>query len=169
MRYIIEMILQCVAYQKCWATEVCSIIDFGEVEFISSDSYVSPEIVNEWVDNSIRAYTVLNGEQVAAFVTLSNRELPEQWISNKVSCEVCHLVVHPNLRRRGIGTTIIEKLLSEAREIGFKKVFGRVNPKNHIGLSFIKSLPFREVVQNYAWSNTKSRFRWFVSEIDKYG
>jgi amino-acid N-acetyltransferase len=56
--------------------------------------------------------------------------------------EICSLGVLPDLRKKGIGSLLVEKCLEEARELKLKSVFVLTSPQN---ASFFERFGFEEI------------------------
>jgi GNAT superfamily N-acetyltransferase len=52
--------------------------------------------------------------------------------------------VHPDARRRGIGSALLKAAADEARELGFDSMWGRVQPDDETSLAFVRQRGFEE-------------------------
>ena len=58
---------------------------------------------------------------------------------------ILNLAVHPDLRRRGIATALVEKVLDELKERGCKSLSLEVRVSNHDAIQFYERFGFRPV------------------------
>jgi putative acetyltransferase len=61
------------------------------------------------------------------------------------SCEAKRLYVHPNYRRRGIATALLERLVKEARDCGYRTLYGDTLPTMRSALDLYREMGFVEV------------------------
>jgi ribosomal-protein-alanine N-acetyltransferase len=58
---------------------------------------------------------------------------------------ILNLAVHPDLRRRGIATALVEKVINELRMNGCRFLFLEVRVSNFVAIEFYERFGFRPV------------------------
>ena len=110
----------------------------------------------EWhADPDVEAYLLSDGRPVA---------YGELWVSTtEDEVELGRLIVAPDQRRRGVGRTLVTRLVHEARGLGVSTAWVRVVPENvaalrcYQGAGFTRTSPERETAFNapqpraYCW------------------
>lgn len=61
------------------------------------------------------------------------------------TCEAKRLYVHPNYRRRGIATALLNRLVKEARGCGYRTLYGDTLPTMRSALNIYREMGFVEV------------------------
>lgn len=115
-------------------TDVPRVLKIERMSFCtpwSEDAFLK-EIYNPY---SITKVAVLEGE-VAGYICV-NHLIDEGHILN--------LAVLPDLRRRGIATALVEKILEELRKKGCKSLYLEVRISNHDAIQFYECFGFRSV------------------------
>lgn len=138
-----------------WITET------GELPIISGfkKNILSSNELNEWFDSAAHNIVIKHQGKIIGLATLSLSEatLPAD------SIEVCHTIVAPKYRRLYNGADMILHLCSIAKQIGYKKVVGRVTKSNTPGRMLLKYLRWQELVEeNYSNDPTVT---WFQKEF----
>ena len=100
------------------------------------------ELPGQYVPPAGRLILAIENSQVAGCVAL--RRIGEG------VCEMKRLYVRPNFRSRGLGRDLTERILSEARDIGYKLMRLDTLPgKMDRALGMYRSLGFREIEPYY--------------------
>jgi len=116
-----------------WA-DVPKILEIERVSFSTpwSETAFLKEIYNPY---SINRIAVLE-DKIAGYICI-NYLFGEAHILN--------LAVHPDLRRRGIATALVKKVLDELKERGCKSLFLEVRVTNDAAMLFYERFGFRPV------------------------
>ncbi|HWM23310.1 MAG TPA: GNAT family N-acetyltransferase [Chthoniobacterales bacterium] len=115
----------------------------NELPLISdrTDSALSEELLREWISTARHTAVVRASRLPIAFATLTAAEAR----LSPGEIEVCHLIVHPKFRRQYKGTNLLLEMTQLARCERFKRILGRVVPKNLIGMAILQSVRWRRV------------------------
>jgi ribosomal protein S18 acetylase RimI-like enzyme len=84
-----------------------------------------------------RLLLALDGDNAAGCVAL--RKIDDQ------TCEMKRLYVRPRFRGKGVGTSLIDAIFTEARGIGYKKMRLDTLPEMHEAIILYRSLGFRPI------------------------
>lgn len=138
-----------------WITET------GELPIISGfkKNILTSNELSEWFDSSAYNIIIKNQGKIVALATLSLSEasLPADCI------EVCHTIVAPQYRRLYNGADMILHLSSIAKQMGYKRIVGRVSNTNIPGRLLLKYLRWQVLVdENYSNDPTVT---WFQKEF----
>jgi transcriptional regulator with XRE-family HTH domain/ribosomal protein S18 acetylase RimI-like enzyme len=155
-----------------WAT------NRDEVAFIGEFGEILPENkVHQWINNALGAFVLeyLKQKTPVAFANISLLE------NNKQKFEVGRLLVAPEWRRMGLGSSLLQHLCSMLGEIrsdphlasiGRGVTLARVVAQNNIGIRLIEALPFRKEtkVTNLPDSTICKWYRYLDgSEVSRFG
>ena len=116
-------------------------------------------ILDAWVGNGRLARVMRYRGDTLAFATLceTDAELPGG------SVEICHCIVLPQVRRRYLGSQLILSLMSEAKQLGYDRVVGRVEPANAIAKDFLTSLRWTTIPKTEPWATPD--FVWYRRQL----
>ena len=132
-----------------------------ELSLISDESsnVLHPETFQRWLRDSVTVAVVHAGDQPVALATLSLQEvaLPEGTV------ELCHLIVHPRWRRRYHGSRLVFELTDRAKEFGFKRLVGRVVPRNAVAHALLSYLHWSSISSVETWM--KASFVWYEKSL----
>lgn len=139
------------------------ISETNELPFISSYSKgnITPLEFTRWVDEAAEAIVARHRSEAVAFATLTNREVE----CGESTYELCHLIVHPEHRRRYHASHLVLEICNRARSLGIKRLIGRVVETNVIGLAVINSLRWNEISPEHCWPT--EGLRWFQRSLEK--
>jgi len=122
---------------------------------------VQPADVEAWLAGSVEGWVLRVEDQSMALGTLctTEAELPEDTV------EACHVIVHPEWRRRYKGTQLVVELMGCARRMGFKRVVGRVVPDNSASHGFLQWLDWKPAPRGFV--PDASGFVWYQRRIEQ--
>lgn len=149
------------------AAKVCSwVSDTETLALISSDrvDFLTHEILVEWIENAYEAYCMLVNEQLVGFATIGSKE----WDFPKGICEIGHLIVKPENRRRYYGSIMLYGLLDMIRERGFDVAVGRIISGNFPAEKMLRKAGWMLVDETWSRGN----FNWYEKDCkvqDSYG
>ena len=135
-------------FRNRFSKEICTLVpDEKTLSLISSDTanWLNHLILNRWTRDSINAFVFFYQDELVGFATLSTSE----WSLPDGHCEICHMVIRKEFRRRGFGTMMLIGLQNESRRLGYGTAVGRVNAKN---------LAAAGMLQKNGWK--KARCKW---------
>jgi ribosomal protein S18 acetylase RimI-like enzyme len=103
------------------------------------DFPVSAQRVADWqLDDDVRAYLLVVDDVPCGY--------GELWLdAEEDEVELARIIVAPAARGRGLGRTLVLRLLAEAAKDGWSDVFMRVHPDNHRALRCYQGIGFRPV------------------------
>ena len=116
-------------------------LDLDDVLSIERASFSMPwsrgAFLYEMEQNQVaRCFVVRHGARVAGYVCL--------WeVADEL--HITNIAVHPDLRRRGIARTLLERVLADARQRAIRLVVLEVRPSNAEALALYESFGFRVV------------------------
>jgi acetyltransferase (GNAT) family protein len=145
-------------YQPARAGEVCRWVSTRKcLKRISSDNAeaLTPSIIEDWVLKSLGTFVLSSREELIAFATISTSE----WLLPQGLCEICHLVVAPEHRRRYHGSFFVNWLARAAVNAGHQAVVGRVLPENLGAVRLMHYLRWRDVTTSTKWAG--GPYLWF--------
>ncbi len=102
-----------------------------------------------WRRDSKGIFKAINNNKIVGFVAGDSN-----WFSKKRGSKVGavhEIVVLPSFRGRGIGTALMEKVLSYFRDKGLSVVELWVGDENHRAIDFYKNLGFKEEGRYNYW------------------
>lgn len=123
-----------------------------------SGGAVSVETVNGWAaQDGVRPYGLHDGRRLVAY--------GELWVDDEeAEVELARLIVDPRLRGRGIGRTLVARLVGLARA-EHDDVFVRVHPDNEAALRCYAAVGFTRVSaeQEASWNASQPfRYVWLL-------
>lgn len=140
-----------IAHLAMWMT------DSGEAPLISDlkSALVQSEDIRQWLDDSDECRVVISEGSPIGFGTLSVAEadLPPDCI------EVCHVIIHPEWRRRFKGSQLVLELMDTARRKGYLRTVGRVVPKNAASHGFLAWLGWQP--DSHSQVQNSNSFVWY--------
>ena len=144
-------------FQPHFAKAICQWVpDIETLRLIASEQAekLTPGLLHLWVERSIEAYCLVKEGSVIAFATIGIREgeFPAG------VCEINHLIVAPDLRRRGYCSILLSMVVDRIQEIGFSAAIGRVLPHNIPGLQLLKKQGWQKIHESWC----DPQFIWFM-------
>jgi GNAT superfamily N-acetyltransferase len=153
--------LSLLRFQKTFEPDVCNLVqDEKTLGLIAEEKAgrLTPSILGQWIARAEDAFVLMVDSELAGFGTIGCKE----WDFPKGFCEVGHLIIKADRRRRGYGSILLLCLLDEIRKRGFKFAAGRVCVGNE---------PARLLLKKQGWHKTNrpefihdNRFEWFYRE-----
>jgi len=148
-------------FHKRFIDAVCSFVeDARTLERIGEEKgeRLTPSILDQWISRAEEAFVLVVDSELVGFATIGYKE----WDFPPGYCEVGHLIVKEDRRRRGYGSILILCLLDEIRKRGFTYAAGRVCVGNE---------PSQLLLKKQGWRRTKrpefihdNRFEWYYRE-----
>ncbi|MBP3597288.1 MAG: ribosomal protein S18-alanine N-acetyltransferase [Clostridia bacterium] len=129
-------------------------MNFGDYERIKDvlqiefDEFWSPEILKKELENPNSKYIVAFGNnEIVGFAGITY---------NFDYIEIMNIAIRKDMRRRGIATKLMEKLILLANEFNVSKVALEVDSKNISARNLYKKIGFKEVGirKNYYYGNS---------------
>src|SRR5436309_1489578 len=122
-------------YHCAFDAAVCSWASSDELPSICSDQVtrLTPRLLNSWLQSSLGGFVLRLREFPVAFATISCFE----WDLPQGFCEICHLVVAPEYRRRYHGSFFVNWLTRIILSSNYQRVIGRVVPQNTPALALM--------------------------------
>jgi hypothetical protein len=145
-------------YRPALAREICRWVSTQEhLKKISNDDApcLTPELIEMWVTRSLGGFVLFSRQELIGFATISSSE----WPLPESVCEICHLVVAPEHRRRYHGSFFVNWLTRIAIDAGNQQVVGRVLPENLGAVRLIHYLRWRDVTTSEKWAG--GPWLWF--------
>lgn len=129
----------------------------AEVHLISGTTNESftIETFRSWITSAEHTLALHVDDRPIAFGTLSVCEAP----LSTGTIEICHLIVHPDFRKKYYGTLLVISLLAISFSMGFKRVVARTVPSNSIPIHLFEQLNWKQF--NYDEEKLNSEFIWF--------
>ena len=147
-------------YSPKFAPQICSWVPTQQdLSMISSDvgPGLNARLLDDWIKDSLGGFVLKFKERPIAFAVASCNEsrLPPG------VCEICHLVVAPEHRRRYHGSFVLNWLARVIVGSGYRAVVARVCVQNDPALQLMTYVRWLEVTGKMEWAARP--FHWFQS------
>lgn len=137
----------------------------GELHLISGEKgpLLDEPTLTHWIRSSASSHALVNGREVIGLATLSTSEvggMPPDTI------ECCHLIVHPKHRRKYCGTLLLAHLSARAKELGYRRIVGRVVRSNSVGRDLLRSLGWHGLAPEEFGNWPNGQLDWYEKRFD---
>lgn len=136
------------------------VFDQKTLNLISGDvgEKLTPDILKRWLSAATESLCLFYRGELAGFATISDSEFK---FPGSV-CEVCHFIISPYIRRKGMGTILLHAAVQEIRKRGYDRAIGRMVPDN---------VPAIKMIEKAGWIRLEDPringpFKWYIRDLN---
>lgn len=148
-------------FERSFEPDVCGLVnDAKTLELVAEEraDRLTPAILNQWIVRAEDAFVLMVDLELVGFGTIGCKE----WDFPEGFCEIGHLIIKTDRRRRGYGSILLLCLLDEIRKRGFKVAAGRICVGNEPALLLLRKQGWHKT--NRPEFIHDDKFEWFYRE-----